>query len=291
MSITLTQLHSFLAVMRTGSVTAAADELVVTQPSVSAAVTALSRELGTPLLDREGRGIRPTAAGAAFARYAADVVGLLEGGRQAAREAAGLASRTVRIAAVTTAAESFVPELMHAFAQARPDVTLTLSVGNRGQVIARVLAHEAAVAFGGRPPETDRVSARALRPNRLVLICAPDDPLAGAAIAPRALAGRRWLLREPGSGTRAVNEEYLAAQALEVAPLTVGSNGAIKAAARAGLGISLVSWDAVATELEAGVLGAIDVDPAPAARDWHVMRPRVGPTRPVVTEFLDWAAR
>jgi DNA-binding transcriptional LysR family regulator len=105
------------------------------------------------------------------------------------------------------------------------------------------------------------------------------------------LAGRRWLLREPGSGTRAVNEEYLAAQALEVAPLTVGSNGAIKAAARAGLGISLVSWDAVATELEAGVLGAIDVDPAPAARDWHVMRPRVGPTRPVVTEFLDWAAR
>ena len=194
----------------------------------------------------------------------------------------------MRIAAVTTAAESFVPGLMHAFAQARPDIELTLVVGNRDQVIEHLLAHEADLAFGGRPPETDRVTARAMRPNGLVLICAVDDPLAGASVAPRALAGRSWLLREPGSGTRTLNEEYLAAQALDVAPLTVGSNGAIKAAARAGLGVSLVSHDAVATELEAGLLGTIAVDPAPAERDWHVMRSRVGPVRPVVTEFLDF---
>ena len=63
MSVTLTQLRSFLAVVRTGSVTAAADELVVTQPSVSAAITALAREVGTPLLERDGRGVRPTPAG------------------------------------------------------------------------------------------------------------------------------------------------------------------------------------------------------------------------------------
>lgn len=288
MSITLTQLHSFLAVVRTGSVTAAADELVVTQPSVSAAVTALARELGTPLLDREGRGVRPTAAGVAFAAYAADVVGLLDAGRRAALEAAGQAQRTLRVAAVTTAAESFVPALMHAFAGTRPDIELTLSVGNRGQVIEQLLAHEADVAFGGRPPETDRVTARAVRTNRPVLICAIDDPLAGASVTPRALAGRSWLLREPGSGTRRLNEEFLAAQALDVVPLTVGSNGAIKAAARAGLGVSFVSQDAVATELEAGLLGVIAVDPAPEPRDWHVMRSRVGPARPVVTEFSDF---
>ncbi len=67
MSVTLTQLRSFLAVVRSGSVTAAADELVVTQPSVSAAITALAREVGTPLLERDGRGVRPTPAGEAFA--------------------------------------------------------------------------------------------------------------------------------------------------------------------------------------------------------------------------------
>ena len=79
-SVTLTQLRSFLAVVRSGSVTAAADELVVTQPSVSAAITALSREVGTPLLERDGRGVRPTPAGEAFAPYATDVIGLLETG-------------------------------------------------------------------------------------------------------------------------------------------------------------------------------------------------------------------
>ncbi len=284
MSVTLTQLHSFLAVVRTGSVTAAADELVVTQPSVSAAVTALASELGTPLLDRDGRGVRPTAAGLAFAPYAADVIGLLETGRLAAHEAAGQAHRALRIAAVTTAAESFVPALLHDFA--RPDLALTLRVGNRDQVIAWLLTHEADIAFGGRPPEDDRVTARAVRPNPLTLICAPDDPLAGAAVGARALAGRTWLLREPGSGTRALNEEYLAAQDVAVAALTVGSNGAIKQAVRAGLGISLVSQDAVVEELASGRLGAIAVEPAPAARDWHVMRSRVGPVRPVVREFL-----
>ena len=117
--------------------------------------------------------MRPTPAGLAFAAYAADVVGLLERGRRAAREAAGQAERSLRIAAVTTAAESFVPGLIHAFAQARPDIELTLVVGNRDQVIEHLLAHEADLAFGGRPPETDRVTARAMRPNRLVLICAP----------------------------------------------------------------------------------------------------------------------
>ena len=86
MSVTLTQLRSFLAVVRSGSVTAAADELVVTQPSVSAAITALSREVGAPLLERDGRGVRPTPAGDAFAPYATDVIGLLDKGRQAARE-------------------------------------------------------------------------------------------------------------------------------------------------------------------------------------------------------------
>src|SRR4051812_17703327 len=142
MSVTLTQLRSFLAVVRSGSVTAAADELIVTQPSVSAAITALSGELGTPLLQRDGRGVRPTPAGDAFAPYATDVIGLLEKGRQAANEAATSGERALRIAAVTTAAESFVPALMRAFSMARPEVRLGLSVGNRGQVLDSLLTHQ-----------------------------------------------------------------------------------------------------------------------------------------------------
>jgi len=291
MSITLTQLRSFLAVIRGGSVTAAADELVVTQPSVSAAIAALAHEVGTPLFERAGRSVRPTAAGREFAAYAADVVGLLETGRRAAREAAEVDARVLRIAAVTTAAESFVPALMRSFGEAHPDVRLALSVGNRGQVLDLLLRHDADVAFGGRPPADPRVVARAFLPNELVLVCAADDPLAGAEASPEQLAGRTWLLREPDSGTRSANEEFLAATGLRADTLTVGSNGAIRQAARLGLGVSFLSRDAVASDLRAGLLGVIGVDPAPAPRDWHVMRATAGPTRALVEEFLAFVAR
>jgi LysR family transcriptional regulator, low CO2-responsive transcriptional regulator len=289
MSITLTQLRSFLAVIRNGSVTGAADELVVTQPSVSAAVTALSREVGTDLLERDGRGVRPTAAGVAFAPFAADVIGLLDTARRVAHEAAAMTQRELRIAAVTTAAESFVPLLMRSFSDAHPDVSLTLRVGNREEVLEMLSNHHADVAFGGRPPSDGRIEGHAIRTNELVLITAPDDPMAeGGFVGPARLDGRTWLLREPGSGTRAANEEYLRATGLSVRTLTVGSNGAIKQAARAGLGISFVSRDAVSAELGAGLLKAIAVEGWLEPRRWHVMRSSVGPRRPVVDDFVEF---
>ncbi len=291
MSITLTQLRSFLAVMRGGSVTAAADELVVTQPSVSAAVAALSRELGTPVTEREGRGIRPTAAGTAFAPFAADVIGLLEEGRRAAREAAHLADRRLRLAAVTTAAESFVPPLMRAFAQSNDTIGMTLAVGNREQVLDMVLDHRADVAIGGRPPRDPRVQATPILPNDFVLITAPDDPHAtGGPVDAAELERRVWLMREPGSGTRVVNEEFLVAAALEPQTLTLGSNGAIKQAARAGLGIAFISRAAVALELDNELLASLPVRHRPASRRWYAMCSTVGPRRAAVERFMTFVA-
>src|ERR1700752_1268739 len=87
LAITVTQLTAFLAVVRGGSVTAAADELIVTQTSVSSAIAALGRDLGCELFERAGRGVQLTDAGRAFVPYAEAALGLLEVGRQAAREA------------------------------------------------------------------------------------------------------------------------------------------------------------------------------------------------------------
>lgn len=286
----MTQLRSFLAVVQGGSVTAAAEELVVTQPSVSAAVTALSREVGVKLLEREGRGVRPTPAGREFAAYAADVLGLLEQGRRAAREAEAGDTLRLTIAAVTTAAESFVPPLMQAFAASHPRVGLALEVGNRERVLALVIGHEADLAIGGRPPHDVRIESRPIAANDLVLITAPDDPLAAGTVTPAELAGCRWLLREPGSGTRVVNDEFLASAGIVAQTMTLGSNGAIKQAARAGLGVSFVSRASVATELDAKLLGVIEVAPGPAPRDWYVMHSSIGPSRPVVAEFLSFIA-
>ena len=99
MAVTLNQLSSFLAVAREGSVSAAAEKLYVTQPSISAAVSALSKELGVELTERVGRGVGLTAAGTAFRPYAADVLGLIDQGKKAAREAADVSMRSLRIVA------------------------------------------------------------------------------------------------------------------------------------------------------------------------------------------------
>jgi DNA-binding transcriptional LysR family regulator len=289
-------LTAFLATVRGGSVTAAADELVVTQPSVSSAIAALGRELGCELFERAGRGIRLTEAGRAFRPYAADVVGLLEEGRQAAREAAALAARRLRIAAVTTAAESFVPPLMHDFALLHPDVELTLDVGNREYVFERVLGHLADVAISGKPPADERLIAEPLLENHIACITSPDDPAAAAAgvLGAETLGDRAWLLREPGSGTRALSEQFLQERGLSPRTLTLGSNGAIKQAARAGLGVSLLSRAAVEAELAAGWLGEITLTDGPASRPWFVLRSAVGPERgpaEAFTEFVRAEAR
>ena len=166
MAVTLNQLSSFLAVAREGSVSAAAEKLYVTQPSISAAVSALSRELGVELTERVGRGRRADRGGARRSGpYAADVLGLVEQGRQAAREAADLSMRSLRLVAVATAAEYVVPALLRSFAGLHPEIHLSLEVANRATVFERVLEHEVDVAIAGRPPDDDadrrpRVPAR-----------------------------------------------------------------------------------------------------------------------------------
>ncbi|HEY2317603.1 MAG TPA: LysR family transcriptional regulator [Solirubrobacteraceae bacterium] len=287
MAITVTQLTAFLAVVRGGSVTAAADELVVTQPSVSSALAALGRELDCELFQRAGRGIRLTEAGSAFAPYAGDVIGLLERGRRAAQEAAAATGHRLRIAAVTTAAESFVPQMMRDFSRAHTDVELTLDVGNRAHVIDCVLRHSADVAISGKPPSDPRLVAEPLSENRIACITAPEDPATAGRLRAAELADRAWLLREPGSGTRALNEQFLADRDLRPRILELGSNGAIKQAARAGLGISLLSRSAVEAELAGGQLGEIRLRDAPPSRPWYVLRSSVGPERPVVEALLE----
>jgi LysR family transcriptional regulator, low CO2-responsive transcriptional regulator len=287
MAITVTQLVAFQAVTRGGSVTAAADELMVTQPSVSSAIAALAREVGCELFERAGRGIRLTEAGRAFAPYATDVIGLLESGRRAASEAAATVARRLRIAAVTTAAESFVPGLMQGFAERHPSVELTLAVGNRQQVLERLLRHQADVAISGKPPGDRRLTAEPLGENAIALISAPGDPAArGDALATAQLTGRVWLLREPGSGTRALNEQFLAERGLDPAVLELGSNGAIKQAACAGLGVSLLSRAAVESELAAGWLSELPLQDGPRARPWYVLRSAVGPDRLTIEQFM-----
>ncbi len=291
MAITFSQLANFLAVAESGSVSRAAEKLVVTQPSVSAALSALSKELGVALTERTGRTIRLTPAATAFAPFAADVIGLLEQGKLAAREAAEPSTRLLRIAAVTTAGEYVVPPLLRAFSELHPEIDLTLEVGNRGRVFQQVLERSVDLAIGGSPPPGGRLTGRAFLENEIVLIAAPDHPLVRRRSVPVAeLAGLTWLVREEGSGTRMLVEDFLGHHDLRPRTVTLGSNGAIKQAVRSGLGVSLQSRVAVDLELESGVLATISVRGGLPERQWYVLRPTTGSARAPAEEFEAFVA-
>src|SRR6266540_1184600 len=253
--VTLGQLRTFLAVVQAGSIRGAATALVVTEPSVSAAITALSRELGVPLTERVGRGIRLTEAGGVFAEYATTMLGLADRAGRAAREAAGQPGH-VRVSAVTTAGEYVLPPILAAFLRQQRDLQVTIEVGNRADVLAKLLNEQADLALGGRPPVGAAIEGEPFLDNPLVLVGRPDHPLGSRrSFDPRLLSGETWLLREPGSGTRKATEELIAANGVEPGSImNVGSNGAIKRAVELGLGVTMISQDAVGEELAAGQL-------------------------------------
>lgn len=292
MAVTIGQIGTFLAVARTGSIKDAAASLVVSQPSVSASMTALGETLGVHLTERSGRGIRLTPSGRAFLPFAVDILGLLEQGEVAAREAVDLTHRRLRIAAVAAAGEYLVPALIRSFTDEYPGIDIDLLVGNQTRVFDLILSREADVAVGGRPPPNGRLIGTPFAVNELVVIASLGDPLArGGRRRIEDLGGRTWLVREPGSGTRRLVEEVLAGHDMHPRVLSMGSNGAIKHAVRFGLGVSIQSRIAVELELAAGAFSEIRLlDPLPE-RHWHLLRPVRGQARQIVDTFADFVAQ
>jgi LysR family transcriptional regulator, low CO2-responsive transcriptional regulator len=146
-----------------------------------------------------------------------------------------------------------------------PGVDLRLEAGNRERVWGLLAAHETDLVIAGRPPQSLNVAVRAVRRNELVVVGPPgvSDPM-----------GATWLLREAGSGTRAACHALLAELDADPPTLTLGSNGAVVAGALAGLGVTLVSRDAVAEPLAAGRLVELAVAHTPLRRPWHAVSHR-----------------
>jgi DNA-binding transcriptional LysR family regulator len=301
--MTLNQLRSFLAVAESGSVRAAAEDLVVTQAAVSASIAALQKSLGVALVTPDGRGLRLTDAGASYARYARRILGLLDEAGRAAAAAADPERGELRIAAVTTAAEQIVPGILGGFRLRHPQTGVRLEAGNRDRVRSLLDRHQVDLVLTGRPEPAWDVVVHAVRAHELVVVAAPELSAAartgeGAGAAAGAetdrllpwLARQTWLLREPGSGTRASTDALLAD--LDISPLTlmVASNVAIRESAQVGLGVTLLSRDAVAAELAEGKLAEILVPGTPLHRDWYLLA-RPGPLPPAATRLVAHALR
>ena len=270
--MTFTQLRAFVEVVTTGSVHGAADRLMVSQPAVSAALSSLQQEVGVPLLARAGRGLEVTPAGVVFAQRARQILRLLDDATVAAKETLDPQRGRVRLAAVTTAGEHVAPRFLATFRARYPDAELSLEVGNRDRVWSLLADREVDLSIGGRPAPGVGFVTLATRPNLLVLVAAGRGTPTVRDIGLDELARQTLLLREPGSGTRSTAEELY--DELGVSPkatLTVGSNGAIRESVQVGLGITLISRDAVARELEDGALEEWRCPTLPRERAWHLV--------------------
>lgn len=239
MSVNLGQIRTFLAVADAGGVAAAASALGVSRPAVTMQIKALEQTVGRPLFDRTGHALAINEAGRAFRGHAARLLSIA-----VRTEAEMLRLRDpARGRLVMGACAPFVlVELVAAFLRRWPCVTIDSEIANSAALREGVESARLDVAIGTlRAPAPGLVNV-ALLTQRVCAVVRRDDPLAAQrTVALATVAGRPTLIREPGSMTRAIVEQALAARALSLArPTVFGSREAVKEAVANGLGVAFV---------------------------------------------------
>ncbi len=261
--MTLDQLRIFVAVAEREHVTRAAHDLNLTQSATSAAVAALEARHATRLFDRVGRRIVLTDAGRLFLAEARAVLARVAAAELVLADLSGLKSGSLSLAASQTAGNYWLPGYLHLYRRLHPSIELSLEIGNTDKVAALVRDGEANVGFVEGEVNLAELSATVVAEDDIVLVAplghpwsrlGPDEELD--------LASAPWVLREAGSGTRAIlmallRERGIALSGIEVA-LVLPTNETVRAAVEAGAGVTLISRMAVASALAAGRLVAID---------------------------------
>lgn len=287
--MTLEQLRIFVAVATREHVTQAARDLNLTQSATSAAVAALEANYQTKLFDRVGRRIVLTAAGRAFLVEAKAVLARVAAAEAVLDDLAGLSRGTLSLAASQTIANYWLPALIHRFNATHPAISLQLSIGNTEQVASLVRDGSADLGFVEGEVDDPVLAAAPVADDELVLVGPLGHPLCdGRPVTPDALVAVRWVLREQGSGTRAVLEAALAALGVRRGQLDIAfalpSNESVRAAVEAGAGVTVISRLVVADALNAGQLAAAALALSP--RHFYSLRHREHHMMPPAREFL-----
>jgi DNA-binding transcriptional LysR family regulator len=244
--MTLEQLRIFVAVADREHVTRAAEALHLTQSAVSGAIQALEMRHGIALFARVGRRIELTQDGRMFVDQARTVLRAAAGAEQSLLELRGLKKGVVNIHASQTTGGYWLPGRLARFHAAYPGIEIKLSLGNTDQVAAAVRSGRAEIGFvEGLIDESD-LETRQVGLDQLLIVVGASHPWNRLAqLRPRHLTEGTWILREHGSGTRAIFEHALGKLGIAPKQLNVGlelpSNEAICAAVEAGAGATAIS--------------------------------------------------
>ncbi|MBM4189294.1 MAG: LysR family transcriptional regulator [Betaproteobacteria bacterium] len=285
---TFRQLEIFEAVARLGSFTRAAEALHLTQPTLSMQIKKLTDIIGAPLFEHIGKKLYLTTDGEELLLATRDIFSTLDRFTMRAADRQGLKKGRLAITAISTASY-ITPRLLGEFSRQYPGVEVSLKISNREQALDSLAHNLDDLYILGQPPDEVEVIAKAFMCNPLVVLAAPDHPLAGVPNVPLArLAEEPWLLREPGSGTRIAVERLFQEHGVTLRPrMELGSNEALKQAILGGLGISVISNHALALNA-ANQFAILQAEGFPICRQWYVVYPRGRELSVVARTFFDF---
>lgn len=263
--MTLQQLRIFIAVAEREHVTTAAQSLNLTQSAVSAAIAALEMRHSVKLFSRVGKRIELTEAGRTFFDEARAVLARAEAAERALSEFGGLERGTLNIHASQTIASYWLPRYLVNFHNIHPSIKIHLVAGNTTQVAKAVMLGTADFGFVEGRVDADHLVQQAVARDRLVAVASRKHALVSCKqITSADLLSAKWVLREPGSGTRSEFEQALKLWKLSVEQLNVTlelpSNEAVRMAVEAGAGVTVISELVAAPGIESGKLKAIALD-------------------------------
>lgn len=290
-TLNLHQLATFQVVAKHCSFVRAAEELHFSQPAVSAQIRHLESSLGVKLFDQIGRKTHLTQAGEELYLYSQKIFSLIDETLDSMEALRSPHYGKLSVGADTTVGTYVIPGLLGKFHQIYPQVEISLEVLNRASLVDALASNRVDMAIMGKVPSDMQVEIEPFAFNELVLVASPMHRLANLAHVPIEELGREhFLLREPGSGTRAALENAFqeAGVPLQIS-MQVGNNSAIKQGVAAGLGIALISRVALDMELETGRLVILKVEGFPIVRHWrlvHVKDKHLSATARAFKSFL-----
>jgi DNA-binding transcriptional LysR family regulator len=274
MHLTLRQWQVFVSIADAGTTAAAGAQLALSQSATSAALNELESHLASPLFDRIGRRLVLNPQGRALldpARALLVAAADLERLAGAGQSSAGVLPLLLRLGASTTIGNYLLPSCVAALLADNPQAQVDLRIGNSADVVAAVQRLEVDLGLIEGPCHESGLQVLPWQRDDLVIVAAPGTTPTCMDVA--ALAQARWLLREPGSGTREAVEQALLPHLHHFArAMQLGSTEAIKQAAAAGLGLACLSRHAVADLLALGSVRVVETPVPPMSRQLWVVR-------------------
>ena len=286
---TLHQLKVFEAVARHNSFTRAAEELFLTQPTVSMQVKQLTKAVGMPLFDQVGKRLYLTQVGEELVKTCRQIFERLDEFEMTVADLKGLKQGRLRLGVITTA-KYFVPRLLGPFCKRYPGIDVSLQVTNHEHILHRLSENLDDLYVMSQLPDTMDITYEQVLENPLVVLASAAHPLAQEKnISLERIAAEPFIMREPGSGTRKAVQSLFDEHKLSLkVQLDLGSNEAIKQAIAGGLGISVLSLHTLALEGPQSQLSILDVEHFPIERYWYAVYPNGKQLSIVARTFLDY---